>query len=133
MLSVSKAAVSGFLKRISAFIQESVLSWNLICLLSKFPFHLPPEPDNNQGWEVQHSCIPGSHPCRVLPLPDRLPVTHILSLSSNPGSLLGYRTLLVRPSFGCVCRQLLEKEMATHSSSLAPKIPRTEEPGRYSL
>ena len=27
---------------------------------------------------------------------------------------------------------LLEKEMATHSSILAWKIPRTEEPGRYS-
>ena len=26
----------------------------------------------------------------------------------------------------------LEKEMATHSSALAWKIPRTEEPGRYS-
>ena len=49
MLSVSKAAVSGFLVRISGFIQESVLSRNLICLLSKFPLQLPPEADNNQG------------------------------------------------------------------------------------
>ena len=27
----------------------------------------------------------------------------------------------------------LEKEMATHSSTIAWKIPQTEEPGRYSL
>ena len=32
------------------------------------------------------------------------------------------------PSLGC--EDLLEKEMATHSSTLAWKIPWTEEPGR---
>ena len=29
----------------------------------------------------------------------------------------------------CVCIKVMEKEMATHSSNLARRIPRTEEPG----
>ena len=32
--------------------------------------------------------------------------------------------------FACVCSIKLEKAMAPHSSTLAWKIPRTEEPGR---
>ena len=38
--------------------------------------------------------------------------------------------LELRLEFASYCDQLMEKAMATHSSTLAWKIPWTEEPGR---
>ena len=48
---------------------------------------------------------------------------------SNPG-LLHYRTILSLPILNVVVTHESEKAMAPHSSTLAWKIPWTEEPGR---
>ena len=69
-----------------------------------------------------HSCVPGHTPVTSWLYMTVCPWHTFSPFSSHPGLLLGSRTLLVRPSFGCMYRQLLEKEMATHSSSLAWRI-----------
>jgi len=50
----------------------------------------------------------------------------VLVVKNAPGNVLGMRDVVLSPGW----EDPLEKEMATHSSILAWRIPLTEEPGR---
>ena len=58
------------------------------------------------------------------------PLVFCISIENSPREMQTYINKLLGKSQGTIYTQRSEKEMATHSNTLAWKIPWTEEPGR---